>query len=334
MGEGGRVATLHRGAVVVDAHVDTVLALEAGRSLLLRSDAGHVDLPRLRAGGVKVQVFALFVEPAYKPERALARVLHLWDTLVRALGAAGAAVRLCRTAADLEAAAAADQLAAVLSVEGGEALGTDLALLRVLHALGVRALGLTWNERNALADGAGEDRAQGGLTEFGHLVVGEMHRLGMVVDVSHLCERAFWDVCSALAGPFIASHSNCRALCDHVRNLSDAQIRALAAADGVMGTNFYPPFLDARPERADVARVCDHIDHVCALVGPRHVGLGSDFDGISATPRGLEDCSRLPAVTEELLRRGHAEGDIRLILGENFLRVFRAVWAGSPDPAH
>jgi len=319
-------ARLHADAIVLDAHVDTVLSLEQGRSFLARSEAGHVDLPRLRAGGVDVQVFALYIEPQYKPERATARVLRLWDVLRGALAGAGDAVRLCRTASDLDAAAATGQLAAILSIEGGEAIGTDLALLRALHALGVRAMGLTWNERNAIADGAGESRAQGGLTEFGREVVAEMDRLGMVVDVSHLCERSFWDVLEVARGPVVASHSNARALCDHVRNLRDEQIRALASAGGVMGMNFFANFLDAEPDRADVGRLCDHIDHICALVGPGHVGLGSDFDGIGRTPRGLQDCSRMPAITEELLRRGYAEADVRAILGGNFLRVFREVW--------
>ncbi len=317
---------LHADAVVFDAHVDTVLALERGRPFVTRSGTGHVDLPRLRSGGVDVQVFALYIEPKYKPERALARALHLWDVFQTALRAAGEGVLLCRTVADLDRAAATGRVGAILSVEGGEPVGTDLALLRALYALGVRAMGLTWNERNAIADGAGEARAQGGLTEFGRELVAEMELLGMVIDVSHLCERSFWDVLDAAHGPVIASHSNARALCDHVRNLRDEQIRALAASGGVTGMNFFAGFLDPDPDRADVRRVCDHIDHVCGLVGPGHVGLGSDFDGIARTPRGLEDCSRLPVLTEELLRRGYREADVRAILGDNFLRVFREVW--------
>ena len=321
---------LHRAAVVVDAHADTVLALEAGRDFYRYGTEGHIDMPRLRAGGVNVQVFALYIEPAYKPERALARVLSLRDRLLRTFAAGGGAVRLCRDASELDAALADGQLAAVLSVEGGEAIGSDLALLRALHALDVRAMGLTWNQRNAIADGAGEDRAQGGLTAFGQRVVAEMDRLGMVVDVSHLCARSFWDVLECGGRPRFASHSNCRALCDHVRNLDDAQIRALAMVDGVMGMNFFADFLDVDPARADVARVCDHIDHVCGLVGPRHVGLGSDFDGIQRTPRGLEDASHLPALTRELVRRGYHQADIEAILGGNVLRLLRSVWAGAP----
>lgn len=320
---------LHDRHPVLDAHADTVLALEAGRALDVWGDAGHADLPRLLAGGVRYQVFALFIEPDYKPERALARVLHLWDTLRRALDGR---VQLCTGPQDLAAEAIPPgRLGAILSIEGGEVVGTDLAILRVLHHLGVRAMGLTWNERNAIADGAGESDAGGGLTRFGRSLVAEMNRLGMIVDVSHLCRRAFWDVLAVSRRPVVASHSNARALCDHVRNLDDEQIRALASGGGVLGMNFFADFLDADPGRADIARVCDHIDHICGLVGPEHVGLGSDFDGISRAPVGLEDVSRLPALTEALLRRGYSEQDLGGILGGNFLRVFRAGWLPEPS---
>ncbi len=323
-----RARELHRRYAVVDAHVDTVLALEGGRSFTAWGDSGHADLPRLLAGGVRYQVFALFIQPQYKPERALAQVLHLWDTLERAFAEAGPErVRLCTRPEDLTPEAVPPgQLGAVVSIEGGEAVGTDPALVRVLHRLGVRAMGLTWNERNAIADGAGEADAGGGLTRFGRALVGEMNRLGMIVDVSHLCARSFWDVLATSRRPVIASHSNARAVCDHVRNLDDAQIRALAEAGGVMGMNFYADFLDHDPARADIARVCDHIDHICDLVGPEHVGLGSDFDGIQRAPTGLGDVSRLPALTEALLARGYGEAALAGILGGNFLRVFRAGW--------
>jgi membrane dipeptidase len=318
---------LHDRYPVLDAHVDTVLALEDGRCLNVWGEKGHADLPRLLAGGVRYQVFALFIQPQFKPERALGRVLHLWDTLARALSQVGGQARLCTAPEDLAPdAVPAGRLGVIVSIEGGEAVGTDLALVRVLHRLGVRAMGLTWNERNAIADGAGEAEAGGGLTRFGRALVAEMNRVGMIVDVSHLCPRSFWDVLAVSRRPVIASHSNARALCDHVRNLDDAQIRALAAAGGVMGMNFFADFLDQEPDRADIARVCDHIDHICDLVGPEHVGLGSDFDGIVRPPTGLEDVSRLPALTEALLRRGYNEGDLTRILGGNFLRVFRAGW--------
>ncbi len=312
---------------VVDAHCDTVHRMLRGHPFLEGSPEDQVDLPRLREGGVRFQVFALWVEPDFKPERALGRALQLWDALQRTVDRSGGRLRLCRRAADLGAARNEVGVGAIVGLEGAEAIGTDLSVLRALHALGLRVLGLTWNERNALADGAGEARAGGGLTAAGRSVVAECNRLGIVLDASHLCERSFWDLLEHSRQPVIASHSNAHALCPHERNLRDEQIRALAAAGGVMGCNFYAAFLDPDPGRADVGRVCDHIDHVCAVAGPRHIGLGSDFDGIARAPRGLEDCSRFPAVAEELLRRGHPAEDVGRILGGNFLRVFRGVWA-------
>lgn len=315
-------ADLHARAVVVDAHCDTLLDVACGRRRLdLRSSTGHIDLPRLRAGGVDVQVFALFTEPQYKPERALARTLQLLDAAYET------GLRPCHSFAELASRLDQGELAAVLALEGGEAIGTDLARLRCLTRLGVRLLGLVWNQRNAIGDGVGEARGGAGLTEFGRAVVRECDRLGVIVDVSHLNERGFWDVLAEGSRPVVASHSDARALCDHPRNLTDAQLRALAANGGVIGINFHSPFLRADGERAGLTDVVRHIDHVCGLVGPGHVGLGSDFDGIPQAPMGLEDAARLPALTEALLAHGYTEPDILAILGGNFLRVLHASWA-------
>lgn len=321
------MTALHFQATVVDGHVDSILDVLAGkRRLVQRSQHGHVDFPRLREGGVDVQVFAHYVEPEHKPERALRRVLVQLDAFFREAEESGGQVVVVRGRRELDRALAEGRLAAVVGIEGGEVLQGSLEVLRMLFRLGVRLLGLTWNQRNDLADGAGEARANGGLTRLGVQVVREMNRLGMVVDVSHLAERSFWDVLEVSEHPVVASHSCARALCDHPRNLSDRQLRALAEQGGVMGINFYPLFLAERPDTVTLQRVVDHIDHVVQLVGPDHVGLGSDFDGIDRTPAGLEDVTRLPALTAELERRGYDPQSIRKILGENFLRVFRQVW--------
>lgn len=316
---------------IADGHADTILDVAAGRRTLgERSDRGHVDLPRLEAAGVRVQVFAHFVEPLYKPHAALPRFLRLYDVFLNELARNPDRVRLARSAADLDCALAAGQVAAVAGVEGGEVLHGDVAVLRLLYRLGVRVLGLTWNERNDLADGCGDSRSRGGLSALGVRAVREMNRLGMVVDVSHLSEAGFYDVLAVSAHPVIASHSNARRLCDHPRNLTDAQIRALARKGGVMGITFYPRFLRSGG-RAALADVIAHIEHVAGLVGTEHVALGSDFDGIPETPDGLEDVTRLPALIEALLRRNWAERDLRRVLGENLIGVFRRVWeAGRP----
>lgn len=322
-------AELHRDAVVVDTHIDTILAMAAGRRRFEeRSSEGHVDLPRLREGGVDVQVFALYIQPQYKPDHALARALNLFDAYLDVVARSGGALCHCESVAEIEAANARGQIAAVVSIEGGEPVQTDLALARMLHRLGIRAIGLVWNERNFIADGVGELRTGSGLTNFGASLIREMNRIGMLVDVSHLNEKGFWDVAEISTKPFVASHSNARAVCDHPRNLWDDQIRALARAGGCMGMNFANSFLDADPDRATLDRVIDHVDHICELVGPDHVGLGTDFDGIPRGPKGLEDVSRLPALTEGLLRRNYSEENVRKFLGGNYLRVFRAVWGG------
>ncbi|MBX6350564.1 MAG: dipeptidase [Clostridia bacterium] len=316
---------LHADAVVFDGHCDTVMAWTDGeRELGRRSDRGHVDLPRLMEGGVDVQIFALFVPPAYHPDRSLARLLQMLDAFYREVERQPLGIQLCRTSAEIEAARRAGRVAAILSIEGAEPVGTDLARLRIFYRLGVRAMGLVWNGRNQVADGVGDARTKGGLSAFGVQLVEEMERLGMVVDVSHLSDPGFWDVAAIATKPFWASHSNCRALCDHPRNLTDDQIRALAKAGGVMGLNFHPGFIH-ESGRATLDQLLDHAEHVIQLVGPDHLGLGSDFDGIGSTPEGLEDVSRLPNFTEGLLSRGYDEQTVRKVLGENFLRVFRAV---------
>ncbi|HEY8498476.1 MAG TPA: dipeptidase [Limnochordales bacterium] len=319
-----RARALHFSSLVFDAHADTIAldVVEGRRHLDETGRGGHVDLPRLRQGGVGVQVFSVFVPPAVPTPYNALRALAILDALAAEVERAAGAVIWVRRAADLDEVRRTRKVGVIASLEGCEVLAGSLAVLRTLYRLGVRAAGLTWNVRNELADGVGEPRGAG-LTAFGREAVAEMERLGMVVDVSHLSEAGFWEVMEVATRPVIASHSNARAVCDHVRNLTDDQIRALARKGGVMGINFFPGFLrqDGQATLEDVVR---HIDHVVELVGPDHVGLGSDYDGITRVPQGLEDPSRLPALTEALLRRGYGDEAVRKILGENFARVFRA----------
>lgn len=317
--------SLHERSFVVDAHCDTVLRLADGASLLPEGEPqGHLDLPRLRRGGVDVQVFALWVDHDRHTNDAPQRCLTLLDAVWREIEKHSDDVYAVLSAADFDRARAEDKVGILLSIEDGAALGGSLAALRMFYRLGVRAVGLTWNGRNELAEGVGARESGGGLTAFGRAVVGEMERLGMVVDVSHITERGFWDVVDVSQRPFIASHSNAQAVCDHPRNLTDEQIRALAERGGVMGMNFCPPFVreggDARID--DIVR---HIDYIVDLVGPQHVGIGSDYDGISTTPVGLEDAARLPALTELLLSKGYADDVVADIIGGNFRRVLADV---------
>lgn len=316
---------------VFDTHCDTILEwVNRGRDLGVRSGEGHVDLPRLREGGVQVQFFACFIEPRYKPDRGLPRVLQLIDAIHRMVAAYPEQVAVATTSAEIAAIRQSGRIAAVISIEGGEAIGsgdeaTLLSGLRSVYRLGVRCLSLTWNERNLLADGAGDARSGGGLSNLGAAVVAEMNRLRMIVDVSHLSERGFWDVMEVSQQPVLASHSCCWALHAHRRNLKDDQIRALAQAGGVVGINFYPDFLTADPNQATLEHVLDHIEHALQVGGPDCVGLGADYDGIDTTPLGLEDATRYPALAEGLLRRGYSSDVVEKIMGGNHLRLFRQV---------
>lgn len=321
-----KAQALHARSFVLDAHCDTVLRLAAGESLLPDEgeQKGHVDIPRLREGGVNAQVFALWVDHDRHPLNAPQRTLTLLDAMWQELERHDDVFHPVLEASDFDKARAGGKIGVLLSIEDGAALGGSLAALRMFYRLGVRALGLTWNGRNELAEGIGSRESGGGLTRFGRDVVREMERLGMVVDVSHLTERGFWDVVDVTTRPFIASHSNAHRVCEHPRNLTDEQIRALADKGGVMGMNFCAPFV-----RADGAPTLDdmvaHIDHISDLVGPQHVGIGSDYDGIRTTPTGLEDVSTLPRLTEALLSKGYEEGVIEGILGRNFKELFEGI---------
>jgi len=324
-----RALRLHRHALVVDTHCDTLMKLipekerkPQPRRLGERSDQGHIDLPRLIDGGVDCQTFAIYTGEHENEPWALRTALQMVDLLDRECKANEGIVQV-RSYDEILAANRVGKVAALLSIEGAEPLMGDLGVLRIFHKLGVRMLSFTWNWRTPFADGLSAKRAESKLTDLGVEALREVERLGIVYDVSHLSDSCFWDVVDVKEGPFIASHSNCRAVCDHQRNLTDDMIRALADHGGVMGMNFAPAFVDKN--RATVERLVDHIDHIVKLVGIDYVGLGSDFDGIGSTPEGLEDVTKMPNITRELVRRGYSDEDIEKILGGNHLRVFKEV---------
>jgi len=325
---------LHKEAIIIDGHCDTILTVtgrgfmgQRPRDFFARGDTGMIDLPRLKEGGVTCQVMAAYIEDHYKPARSARRALELLDAL-HALVESSEELMLATRAADIEAAKAADKVAFLLSIEGGEAVEGSLALLRGFYKLGVRAMGLTWNQRNDIADGVGERSGGSGLTDFGVSVVKEMERLGMLVDVSHLSDASFWSLDKVAERPYIASHSNARALTSHRRNLTDQQIEALAKKGGVIGVVFAPGFVDDNPDNVSLARLCDHIDHIKSIGGIDCVALGSDFDGYTPVPGKpvvMKDVSELPALTAELLSRGYTEEEVKKVLGGNWLRVYREV---------
>ncbi|HEX7049169.1 MAG TPA: dipeptidase [Longimicrobiales bacterium] len=242
-------ARVHRDAVIVDTHADTPTEffLEPGYDFGARHENGHIDLPRLREGGVGVQFLIAWVpaEKAELPGASFAHALELVDAIHRVIGRTAGA-RVVVDADGIAGARAAGDVAIMIGVEGGHAIENSIDNLRRLYARGVRYLTLTWNNHNDWADAAGPPPRHGGLTTFGRDVVREMNRLRMLVDVSHVAESTFYDALEVSAAPVIASHSCARALADHPRNLTDDQLRALARAGGVVGVNFFPTFLDAR----------------------------------------------------------------------------------------
>lgn len=329
------VQDLHASSVIVDGHCDTLIPIRDGERRLgerrqPRPDGGvltsqHIDLPRLQEGGVTAQTFACFVRQPYLPSDATNEALRLIDAFYNALDENPQTLLLATTAADVERAKAQGQVAGLISLEGAEALEGDLAVLRTFYRLGVRMLGLTWNWRNQAADGLSEARTGGGLTEFGVALVCEANRLGVILDVAHLAPAGVRDVLALSEAPVVASHANARALCDHPRNLSDAQLEGIAASGGLVGVTFVPSFLAQNPLQASLDRVLDHVDYIVHKIGVDHVGLGSDFDGFGSVLRGLEDVAHLPALTAGLVARGYSDDQATKILGGNYLRILRQV---------
>lgn len=321
---------LHRASVVVDGHNDITTALvDEGFDLGQDSAAAghHTDLARLRAGGVTAEVFSIFVDRAHESgaaRRAMAMIDATWRQVQRHPGD----LLLATRAAEVRSAKTAGKIAVLMGIEGGHAIEGSLAVLRSFFRLGVRVMSLTHMTSNELGDAAGDAPRHRGLSRLGVEVVAEMQRLGMLVDVSHADDATFDHVLRVARAPVIASHSSARALAGHPRNLDDARLRALGANGGIAMINFYPGYLGAgRGAPVTVATVADHIEHAARVAGDRHVGLGSDFDGVRWLPVGMRGVDALPRITEELARRGWSPERLRGVLGQNFLRVLEAAEA-------
>lgn len=324
---------IHREAFVVDTHCDALQCLYPGRvdpltphrlelGLGKRAKVGHVDIPRLVEGGVDCQVLAVGAARVIFPPRAVKTALQMIDIFYRECEKNREKIAPVFAYDDIVKVHSEGRVAVMLAVEGGEVIGGDSGVLRMLHRLGVRMFSLVYH-RSELADGASQNITKGGLTTLGLEIAEELQRLRVLIDVSHINDAGFWDLIEVVKAPMIASHSSCRELCDHPRNLSDEQIRAIADRGGVVGINFAPNFI--HPTEATVERVVDHIDHVADIAGVDYVGLGSDFDGIRDTPRGLEDVTKIPNITKALVEREYPPHDIKKILGNNHLRVFKQV---------
>jgi membrane dipeptidase len=311
---------------VVDGHCDTVHLFFGSKGPYVfssRNPVGHVDLPRLRQGGVKLQFFALYIEPEFTGGAALGRTLMLTEAFLSEMEKAQESVLLIRGAHDLETMTGDDRLGALLALEGAQGVeNTDI--LHILYRLGLRSVGLTWNHRNHLADGVGVGDSAGGLTPAGKDMVREMNRLGILVDASHVAPRGFFDILAATDQPIAVTHANAYGVCPHRRNLSDDQLRALRDTGGVVGMSFYPPFVE-RGGVAGLEELLNHFTYIAERFGTDILGIGSDFDGISRAVSGLEDVSRLPVLAAGLERRGFSRQEVENILGGNFLRLLGRV---------
>jgi membrane dipeptidase len=335
---------LNHKLIVVDAHHDIAGDVVRRRKLGQRGVLSGVWGQKLRAGGVNVQLLPLFVEDTFLPELGLRKLLEAAEAILSDLEEDGSVMRLATSALEIEDALADGLIAGVLALEGCDGLSGDPAMLRVFYRLGARVVAFTWNRRNEFADGIHGAANASGLTDAGKTALAEMRDHNVICDVSHLAEPGFWDVARLSRGPFVASHSNTRAMCDHPRNLSDEQLRAIAESGGVVGLNFYGDFVHESDPTLD--KLVDHLAHIADIAGIQHVGIGPDFleDSLrdlgkealesagydpALADRWTEGCDRseqLPAFTAKLLARGFSEDEIEMVLGANFMRVFREVW--------
>ncbi len=333
---------LHRQAMTVNAHFDLTFDLANKR------DRGYKDviktdyLPGFQKSCFDLIVSSIYIHQYFLPEMALRKALDQISYLLQEIDDTTPHLKLCHSATDIQQARQAGQTGIMLSFEGVEPLQNDIQLLRIFYELGLRGVGLTWSRRNYAGDGCFfkpvREGAKGGLTPFGVEVVETAEALGMVVDVSHLNDEGFWDVVKIAQRPVIASHSNCRAIVNTMRNLTDAQIEAIAKTGGVIGMNGISAFTGntgASQPRLQASDLVAHVDHIVKIAGIEHVGMGFDFcDGFQnflTAPENIDAYDvidgheNLHQFTAALIDRGYTDEDILGILGGNFIRVFEAI---------
>ncbi|MEO0005220.1 MAG: dipeptidase [candidate division WOR-3 bacterium] len=319
---------LHQQSLVIDMHCDSILRHIEKNEDISKNTKGHLDLPKMIKGGLKAQVFAIFPDPKkIKPGEYERFVLNAVRAIKNFCKENSDKVGLALSPAGLKRTVNSNRIGIIIGVEGGHALEGNLARLFHFWRAGVRILTITWCNSNELADASWDrKKPHNGISELGRRAIRIMNRLGMIVDVSHSSERSFYQLVQASRAPVIASHSGVYALRRHNRNLKLNQLQALKERRGLMGQAFLPGFLNSPPKKASIDDVVKSIDFVVQRFGPDIIGLGSDFDGFSGRLKGLEDASMLPEITKRLIDLGYKDGDIKGILGLNFLRVWENVW--------
>jgi len=365
-----RLQALLNELIIIDTHIDTpAYIVDEGYQLAEEHHYYQLDIPRLRRGRVGAVFFGVFVQPQdFPPQVWVARTLECIDALQEQVRRNPNDLEMASTADDIVRIHRTGKVAALLGLEGGQLIEDSLPLLRDYYRLGVRYMTLTHFKSNDWADSSTDKAVHNGLSPLGRDIVREMNRLGMMVDISHVSDKTFYDAVETSRAPVIASHSSMRALCNIPRNMSDDMLRALARQGGVVFINFNTAYLDEKaaavfaplreardreiaamlalnrgnPRRwemvraiqlrykaqlpaVDITAVLRHIDHAVKTMGADHVGIGSDFDGVSGmVPDGMEDVSKYPALVQGLIDRGYSDADIAKIMGGNLLRVMRA----------
>ncbi|MBS1518005.1 MAG: dipeptidase [Bacteroidetes bacterium] len=321
---------LHFDALVADTHNDFLWQVyDKGADLNKRNSFTQSDIYKFREGGLDIQVFAVWI-PMKKVKTSYDFTISQIDRLREFQTLSNGQFEIAGNYDDIIRITGEKKLCGLIGIEGGTAVENDAENVKRFFDMGVRYIGLTWNNSNLIATSAKDavlNGKKGGLTEFGKEVVKKMNGTGMLIDVSHLSEAAFWDVIEISTQPIIASHSNCYSIDPHYRNLTDEQIKAIAKGNGYIGINFYDEFLapDGKKNGADIEKIIEHIDHIKETAGIDFIGIGSDFDGGISPPRDLRDATQYPELTKRLFEKGYSPDEIRKILGLNFLRVFKQV---------
>ena len=316
--------------MILDSHIDTPSAILRGRNVGIDNPDAHVDFPKMKAGGVDGAFFALYTPPEFEPDKATRYAMEMLSATYDACDENPDYAVMTFGPDEVADNMKNGLISVFMGMENAAPIQESLSLLRTFYRLGVSYMTLTHNGDNAVADSAAEGKRWGGLSPFGKQVVAEMNAMGMMIDLSHASDQTFWDCIKLSKAPVIATHSSCRALCSHRRNLTDEMLQALGEKDGYVGINFYPYFLsdqydETKPWRPGVKEIVDHIDHAVKFAGIDHVGIGSDFDGIEVTPEGVENITQLDAVWAEMRRRGYSETDILKVSGQNLLDVWRRI---------
>lgn len=329
---------LHKNNIVIDTHLDLAGEIYnrylAGEKEVIKNKY----LDNFKKGGFNIIVSSLYIDDIFLPEMALRVALGQISVLLEDIASCNGEVVLIKTKEQLDYVVKENKIGIIISFEGLEPIGNDIKLLKIFYELGVRAAGLVWSRRNYVADGCSfnivEEGQKGGLTKFGVSVVRQMEEMNMLIDVSHLNDEGFWDVAKFTNKPFIASHSNVRNIHNRMRNLTDEQIKLIASRNGVIGINAYKSIAGVGEGENPINKLADHIEYIVNLVGASHVGYGFDlcnnfydselkFKFEPHNSDSLSSHAEVVQLTEELLRRGISEEDVKLIIGKNFLRVFR-----------